>query len=98
MNLGGAIQDSIKFARTADAGFDEEKMQQAACILAAEVERLRAELAAAKAASVCPVRVRSVWVDDIGGRVVAYCKNIEEAMKFEVWLRERMKDTTPPTT
>lgn len=68
-------------------------------LLAEEVERLRAELAAAKAASVVPVNVISVWADGTGfGRVTAYCKTLDDAMQFESWLLDRIKDTTPPAT
>lgn len=42
MNLDAAIHDSIEIART--SGISYERMQQAACILAAEVERLREQL------------------------------------------------------
>jgi len=53
---------------------------------------LSEELAAAKAASVVPVKVNSVWADHGSGRVTAYCKNLDDAMKFESWLRDRMKE------
>ena len=60
-------------------------------ILSAEVERLRAELAAAKAASVCPVG----WTDvrtNPGGNVVIYTENHRIAYQLIRWLRDRIKE------
>lgn len=68
-------------------------------LLAAEVERLRAELAAAKAASECPVELVALgdaekdwWHCDVNVK----CKSGEDADKLYHWLRDRMKDATPP--
>lgn len=91
-----------------------DDMYKAMVTLAAEVERLRAELAeakaenvglaeshyrvevelaSAKAASVCPVKVHgcfySVAFDHFG-------LSSEAARRFDDWLRERMKDKSPP--
>lgn len=65
--------------------------------LTAEVERLRAELAAAKAASKCPVKL--FWCYESNGcDIVISGMSDEDSTKFGNWLNQRIKDTTPPTT
>lgn len=66
-----------------------------AVVLAAEVERLRAELPAAKAASVCPVEIRAVYVNKYLGSVVVFVGNEKGALEFEAWLTKR-QDKSPP--
>lgn len=63
--------------------------------LACEVERLRAELAAAKAASVCPVEIESVFINEYIHAVVVFIGNEKGTLEFEAWLTKR-QDKTPP--
>ena len=56
------------------------------------------ELAAAKAASVCPVKVNAFGSDGHVGKLVVYCENADAAKQLHGWLRDRMKDNSPPTT
>ena len=58
--------------------------------LACEVERLRAELAAAKAASVCLVEVESVYVNPYREVVVSF-EESGTAQRFADWVR-KMKE------
>lgn len=65
------------------------------------VEALKEELAAAKAASECPVELVALgdaekdwWHCDVNVK----CKSGEDADKLCHWLRDRMKDATPPAT
>ena len=62
----------------------------------AEVERLRAELAEAKAASVCPVKVSNIWEGTYESDRYIELRTDAEADTFTDWLRERMKDKSPP--
>ena len=63
-----------------------------------EVERLQAELAAAKAASVVPVELVSLGDADWECSVGDKCKTSEDADILYNWLRDKQQDTTPPTT
>ena len=64
----------------------------AGAVLVAEVERLRAELAAAKAASVCPVRVQNIYDAEYPSDCYIECWNGDECMKFRDWLYDRIKE------
>lgn len=57
-----------------------------------EVKRLRAELAAAKAASVCPVEIQSVYINKYLGSAVVFIGNEQGAVEFEAWMRDQMKE------
>ena len=59
--------------------------------LQAEVERLRAELAAAKAASVVPVQVVACDPDYERTATVVLWSNAD-AQRFADWLNDRMKE------
>jgi len=59
------------------------------------VEALKEELAAAKAASVVPVEIQSVYVNPYR-EVVVSCEESGTAQRFADWVR-KMKDTTPAT-
>ena len=69
--------------------------------LATELERVQAELAAAKAASVVPVEIEEVRLPTISQKpydTVIATKTFGDMCRFRNWLRDRMKDTAPPTT
>ena len=63
----------------------------------AEVERLRAELAAAKAASVVPEE-SVIWLLAVAAKLEkdGESSRLDSITKAAIWLRERMKDKTPP--
>lgn len=67
------------------------------CVQRREIERLRAELAATKAASVVPVELVALGDADWECSVGVKCKSSEDADRLYNWLRDRTKDT-PPTT
>ena len=99
MNVDEAMEAAAEFradmeARPAWTLFSET----VAVVLAAEVERLRAELAAAKAASVVPVKIRELCADGHVGKLAAWCENADAAKQLHGWLRDRMKDNSPPAT
>ena len=54
------------------------------------------ELAAAKAASVCPVKVLNIWEGTYQSDRYIELRTDAEADTFTDWLRERMKDKSPP--
>jgi hypothetical protein len=58
----------------------------------AEVERLRAELAEAKAASVLPVKVLNIWEGTYQSDRYIELRTDAEADTFTDWLRARMKE------
>ena len=90
-----------------DVDFHSEAFQGLIDYLAekkAENDKLRAELAAAKAASVVPVEVEvvdismdGVWKHGCLVDVLVKGRK-EEGLEFVKWLRERMKDAPPPAT
>jgi len=56
------VDEALKVAKREGLGwYEDEDAHTAAQVLVDEVERLRAELAAAKAASVCPVKVLNIF-------------------------------------
>ena len=55
-------------------------------------ERLRAELAAAKAASVCPVEISALGDADWEYSVCVRCKSDDDANKLFDWLWERLEE------
>jgi len=73
--------------RDKDQGFWSDDMHNAMVTLATEVERLRAELAAAKAASECPVEVESVYVNPYREVVVSFDESCT-AQRFADWVRQ----------
>ena len=73
VNFDAAVRDSVTIARSLAAR--SEDYQKAACVLAAEVERLRGELAAAKAASVLPVKVKDCYAMFQDVEVECFCEN-----------------------
>lgn len=92
---------NVDEAMEAAAEFKAEPLlfsETVAVVLAAEAERLRAELAAAKAASVCPVEIAALGDADWEYSVGVKCKSDDDANKLFDWLWERMKDTPPPAT
>lgn len=69
--------------------------QRLPCAQRREIERLRSELAAAKAASECPVELVALgdaekdwWHCDVNVK----CKSGEDADRLYNWLRDRMKE------
>ena len=73
------------------------RMGALAEMMADELVKVRAELAAAKAASVVPVEVVSCDPDYEMTATVVLWSNAD-AQRFADWLRERIKDTRPPAT
>ena len=63
-----------------------------AITLATEVERLRDELAAAKAASVCPVKIVGLSHTDWGFALNVRCRSEDDSNVLWRWLRDRMKE------
>ena len=61
--------------------------------LACEVERLRAELAAAKAASVVPVITIDCYT--LNHEIHIACRSLQDCHKLSLWLRDRIKNTPP---
>ena len=63
-----------------------------------QIDQLKTELAAAKASSVVPVDVLDCYYNAMPdlGDVRLICKSGSDAKKVTDWLRERMKDKTPP--
>ena len=61
-------------------------------MMADKLVEVKAELAAAKAASEVPVRVNAFGADGYVGNLVAYCDNADAARKLHDWLRDRMKE------
>jgi hypothetical protein len=57
-----------------------------------ENKRLAAELAKAKAASACPVKVSSIWEGTYQSDRYIELRTDAEADTFTDWLRERMKE------
>lgn len=98
MNVDEAMQAAAEFradmeTRPAWTLFS----QTVAVVLSFEVERLRAELAEAKAASVCSVGITDLSLCGGGQRIEFYIEGDKtDGGKMLVWLRDRMKDKTPP--
>ena len=67
-------------------------------MMADKLVEVKAELAAAKAASVCPVEIAALGDADWEYSVGVKCKSDDDANKLFDWLWERMKDTPPPAT
>lgn len=87
MNIDEAIEEARRFSEQEPK--DMLFAEHISIVLAAEIERLRAELAAAKAASVCPVKIHgcfySVAFDHFG-------LSSEDARRFDDWLRDRVEE------
>lgn len=66
--------------------------QKLPCVQRREIERLRAELRAAKAASVCPVRVMNIFEGTYQSPRYIELRTDAEADTFTDWLRDRMKE------
>lgn len=77
-------------------GKEATRLGTAVIELEAEVQQLLAELAAAKAASVCPVELVALGDADWECSVGVKCKSSEDADTLYNWLRDRMKDKPPP--
>jgi hypothetical protein len=60
-------------------------------VLAAEVERLRDELAAEKAASVVPVITLDCYT--VNHEIHVACRSLQDCHKLSLWLRDRIKNT-----
>lgn len=83
-----------------------ERLRAEVEILAVEVTRLQAieheqietqaELAATKAASELPVQVIDCY--SFGDDVEVVCKCGDDADRLSGWIRDRMKDASPPAT
>ena len=73
------------------------KYEEVIHALSDEVERLRAELAAAKAASVCPEE-SVIWLLAVAAKLEkdGESSRLDSMTKTAIWLRQRMKDKTPP--
>jgi hypothetical protein len=56
------------------------------------VDQLQTELAAAKAASVCPARVENIYDAEYPSDCYIECWNGDECLKFREWLYDRMKE------
>jgi len=78
--------------RDKDQGFWSDDMHNAMVTLATEVERLRAELAAAKAASVVPVKIVNLSHTDWGLALNVRCRSEDDSNVLWRWLRGRMKE------
>jgi hypothetical protein len=78
-------------AELAEAG-DGDTWREACGRIEAELAKVRLELAAAKAASVCPVDI--VWFNQSGWgqEVNVELKSEEDAVALMKWLREQMKE------
>jgi len=77
--------------RDKDQGFWSDDMHNAMVTLATEVERLRAELAAAKAASVVPVITIDCYT--LNHEIHIACRSLQDCHKLSLWLRDRIKNT-----
>ena len=96
MNVDDAMEAAAAYLAHEQEGEPMLASEQVAIRLAAEVERLRAELAKAKAASACPVKVSSIWEGTYQSDRYIELRTDAEADTFTDWLRERMKDKSPP--
>ena len=94
MNVDDAMEAAKAYLTFEQEGEPMFASEQVAVVLAAEVERLRAELAEAKAASVCPVEVIDCYFNAMPdlGDVRLICKSGADAQAVTDWLRERMKE------
>lgn len=72
------------------------RMGALAEMMADELVKVRAELAEAKAASACPVKVSSIWEGTYQSDRYIELRTDAEADTFTDWLRQRMKDKSPP--
>ena len=88
------VNDAMETAAAYLAAHEQEQeplfdSEEVAITLANEVGRLRAELAEAKAASVCPVKIHgcfySVAFDHFG-------LSSEDSRRFDDWLRDRVEE------
>ena len=117
------VDDAMEAARQFGEQKPEDMLfaEHIAILLAAEVERLRAEveilavevtrlqaieheqietqaeLAAAKAASVCPEE-SVIWLLAVAAKLEkdGESSRLDSMTKTAIWLRERMKDKSPP--
>ena len=92
MNVDKAMEAAAAYLTFEQAGEPMFASEQVAVTLAAEVERLRAELAAAKAASVCPVEISALGDADWEYNVCVRCKSDDDANKLFDWLWERVEE------
>jgi hypothetical protein len=95
MNVDEAMESAAAYLTHEQEGEPMFASEQVAIRLAAEVERLRAELAAAKAASVLPVEIESVFINKYIHAVVVFIGNEKGTLEFEAWLTKR-QDKSPP--
>lgn len=90
------VDEAIEIATSTAITMTKLEMAEVAEVLAAEVERLRGELAAAKAASVVPVEIVSVEDADLDHGynidVGIQCKSEADADILLDWLRDRTKE------
>jgi hypothetical protein len=68
------------------------RMGALAEMMADEMVKARDELAAAKAASVVPVEIQSVYVNKYLGSVVVFIGDEKGAVDFDAWLCDRAKE------
>ena len=91
------VDEAIEIATSTAITLTKPEMAEVADVLAAEVERLRGELAAAKAASELPVGITDLSLCGGGQRIEFYIEGDKtDGRKMLVWLRDRMKDKTQP--
>jgi len=92
------VNDAMETAAAYWAAHEQEQeplfdSEEVAITLANEVGRLRAELAAAKAASVLPVGITDLELSESGHRIEFYLEGDKtDGAKMLVWLRDRMKE------
>lgn len=96
MNVDEAMETAAAYLAFEQEGEPLWFSEEVAITLAKEVERLRAELAEAKAASVCPVELVALGDADWECSVGVKCKSSEDADRLYNWLRDRTKDKSPP--
>jgi hypothetical protein len=68
------------------------EVQEAAIRLGDRLDDTETELATAKAASVLPVEIESVYVNKYLGSVVVFIGHEKGAVEFDAWLCDRVKE------
>jgi hypothetical protein len=88
MNVDELRKEFERLRAELTAAGDGDTWREACGRLEKELEKTRAELAAAKAASIPPVKINTCWFtlmfDYLGF-------DIEDSLKFNKWMKERMK-------
>ena len=71
-------------------------LQEAAIRLGDRLDDAKTELVVVKVASACPVKVLNIWEGTYESDRYLELRTDAEADTFTDWLRERMKDKSPP--